>query len=372
MNEQELLELKTTINDSFKETLDPLQKGVEDNKTKVEDLAAQILESNKKIDKLSEMDFTGAGAKNENDFKEVMGKALHELITGKKAAPVVVSDMGGLISESWLNEVFYIPYDYGAFLKSNPRTAPIDEIVNLATEASRPTLTWQSQGSGEGVEAGETYGATTGSTMTRDTVIATIPISRQAVKYSNIALVNYFTQVLREEWAGEIDEQAFNANSTPFIGLLNTAVHQVRLDTTKVKFSDIERKYLIRAIHSCKGAVIGSGGWFCSNSVLGTVHENCVSTQGVPLWDYQRNTLMGFPVWLSEQLPEMTDEANNTDFMIFGSTRIGCVYAVAGFEVAVSEHAEFAKGNIVLRVMVDCSMVHILPKAYCKITTANA
>ena len=346
------------LNESLAEKFDPLNTRMGEMEKKVE-----------AMDKITEPIITKGDPDN---WKEAFGKSLHDLITGEKTV-VTISDVAGTVPETWIREVFNIPCDYGAFLQSGPRIVPIAEIVNLAKKHATTNvgLTWKSQGSGEGIEEGVTEGKTTKVPLQRDRLIANVPISNESKTYSYVTLVNYFTDRLREEWNGELDNQALNGNTDPFVGILNTAgISQVQFDATKTEFSDIKRKYLIRAMGQCAASVRGTAGWFVHNSVLHTVHEYCVDTNGRPLFNYETNKLMGYPVWATDKMGSTSGAG--TDMMIFGSTRIGMAYATSGFSVALSEHAEFKKDNLVLRTTGDVALGVILEKAFCKITTAAA
>lgn len=348
--------LQKTVNDALDEKLSPVGERLNEIEKK---MAAQ----DKKIEP---MIIKGQG---DDAWKETFGKELKDIMTGQKTV-VTLSDLEGAVPETWVAEVFRIPCDYGAFLQSNPRPTPMAEAIHIAKKhaSTNVSLTWTSQGSGEGIEERVTEGKTGEVTGDRDTLIASVPLSRQSVRYSNVQLVNYFTDRLREEWNGELDDQAINGNTNPFVGILNTSgVHQVVFDTGQNEFKYIARKYIIRAVHKVNSSVLGSAGWFIHNAQLGTIHEYVVDANNRPLFDYQRNMLMGFPVWVTEKAPN-TDGASK-DMMVFGSPRIGMVYATEGFEVAVSEHAEFKKNNIVLRVTVDVIIAVVLEKAFCKITT---
>lgn len=358
--------LDTKFDEFTKGDLDPIKKQTDETKEKVDEMA-------KKIEGFEKERETRIGKTTEENlvhFKQVLGEELKKLYRGEKTV-VTLSDIPGTIPEAWINEVFYIPDDYGAFLASGPRTGPMAEVVNMAKKhaSTNVSLTWKSQGSGEGVETGVTEGATTGVNVSPDRLIATVPLSNESQKYSALKLVGYFSQRLREEYNGELDNQFFNGNTNPFVGLAYASgVNTVTFEEGETSFANIDRKYLIRAIHSVSSKAYGSSKFFFNNSVLGTIQENLVDNNNRPIFNYDRNSLLGFNALKSDKL----NSTDGPDKVVgyFGSSKIGVVYAIDGIEFAVSPHAEFSKDNVVLRCTADVIIYIVLPAAFCVIKTA--
>lgn len=358
--------LETKFDEFTKGNLDPIKETADANKEKLDEML-------KKIEGFEKERETRIGKTTEENlvhFKQILGEELKKLYRGEKTV-VTLSDIPGTIPEAWINEVFYIPDDYGAFLASNPRTGPMAEVVNMAKkhESTNVSLTWKSQGSGEGIETGVTEGKTSAATVSPDRLIATVPLSNESQKYSALKLVEYFSQRLREEYNGEIDNQFFNGNTDPFVGLGNASgINTVTFGAGETAFANIDRKYLIRAIHSISSKAYGSSFWYINNSVVGTIQENLVDDNNRPIFNYDRDSLLGFKVLKSDKL-NSTDDADKV-VGYFGSSKIGVVYAIDGIEFAVSPHAEFSKDNVVLRCTADVIIYIVLPAAFCVIKTA--
>jgi len=385
-----LTEVKDAINTNMEKLINPVIADNKENKKTIEELKAEQAEKFKlydeKIDTLSEMNFnikSQPSLSPDLAWKDAAGGALKKLLN-KEIGNLVVDDndglmdskgvtlssLGGAVPQQWVPEVFRIAPDSGAFLRSNPRIVPIAETVNLSKENARPSITWKSVGSGESAEAGDTSGTTSAATNSRDRIIATIKLSNESLAYSNIKLLNYFTEVLREQVNLELDKQAYVASTTPFIGVFNAVgVTQYQLGAGKTSFADIDWKDIRKIRRKVKGSVLGTCNWISSNTVLGLL-EIIKDENNRPIYDQVTDKLSNHPVLLTEEMPEDTDDAADTDFMIFGSGSKGHVLGTGGFQVAASEHADFANDNIILRVTMDVAMLVILPAAYVKITTA--
>ena len=369
-------EVKAALNEKFEEEFDPMKEKLDENSAKLE-------ENTKKIDKLAEKDFNVEELV--KDWKDAFGAKLKELAAGKignkdvsgwtgieisSKALETTASFSGLIPEQWLRQVFQIPYDHGAFLASGPRFVPMSEVTNYALIGNRPAFTWKSQGAGEGLEAGGTHLDTTKSSTAREGAIATVILSNESLRMTNISLTDFFTEEIRRAWAKESDIQSLTANAVPFTGLKNlVGINQVQFEAGQTEFKHISRDYLLGCPQALKSSVIGSAGFFMSNNMKYYIHRKLVDENKRPLLDLTSNTLLGFPVWMSDELPAESDSAADTDLLYFGSTKIGALYSVEGVRIAMSEHAAFAEDNVVLRATVDCVLKHILPTAFVKMTT---
>ena len=396
-NETLLEEVKTAVNSNMEKLLNPVvqeqaeaKKAREETKKMLEDMKKENEEKLKgydeKISALSEVNFNIKSQPFFNPdlaWKDAAGGALHKLLN-KEISTLIVDDkdgimdskgvtlasLGGAVPQQWVPEVFRIAPDSGAFLRSNPRIVPIAETTNLAKENARPSITWKSAGGGEGAAAGDTSGTTSAATNSRDRIIATIKLSNESLTYSNIKLLNYFTEVLREQVNLELDKQAYIASAAPFTGVFNAVgVTQYQLAAGKISFADIDWKDIRKIRRKVKGSVLGSSNWISSNTVLGLL-EVIKDENNRPIYDQVTDKLANHSVLLTEEMPEDTDDAANTDFLIFGSGSKGHVLGTGGFQVAMSEHVDFLNDNIALRVTMDVAMLVILPAAYVKVTTA--
>lgn len=390
-NEKVLAAVKETISKNMEEIVSPLAKEQKEFREMLnaqkEAQEAKNAEVEKQIKAVSEVNLNiqqKATLGGSLAWKDAAGEALHKLLNGEiktlvaderkgllNSKGVVLSNLAGSVVEQWIPEVFRIGDDVGAFLRSNPRIVPIAETTNMAVAATEPSVTWKSQGSGEGAEKGDTSGTTTKATASRDRLIATIKMSNESLSYSNIQLVNYFTELLREKVSAELDKQAYTANGTPFTGVFkDSGVTQYQLGAGKIKFSDIDWTDIRKIRRKVKSSVLGTCVWILSNTVCGLI-ETIEDENHRPIYDQVTDKIALHPVLITDEMPADTDSAANTDFMIFGSGRMGHVLGTGGFQVAVSEHVDFLNDNIALRVTMDAAMDIILGGAYVKVTTAE-
>jgi len=356
-------EINTSLEGKFGQLA--TKKEVEDTSTKIDELQKKM----ESIEKENESRMANVESK---DWKAVLGKEFNALISGQKTV-ITLSDLPGTIQTVVIPQIFYVPEDYGAFLQANPLVLPMANAIDMARQhgSTKVSLTWKSAGSGEGIEEGVTEEATVKHSVSRERLIANVPLSNESLKYPTVDMTNYIITRLREEWAKELDKQVFTGNSNPFVGLANTSgLNVVTFDSGKTNFSDIDRKYLVRAIHAVSAKVVGSSFWYMSNSNLGVVHENLVTTTGMPIYDYQTGSLLGYKVLKTDALPLVSDSGADKIFGYFGSSRIGIAYAIDGVSFDISREAEFKKDNTVIRVTADCVLYVILPEAFCVIKTA--
>ncbi len=389
-NEKVLAAVKETISKNMEDVVNPvvadnkeIRKLLEEQKEAQEAKNAEI---DKQIKAVSEVNLNvqqKTVISGDLAWKDAAGEALHKLLNGEiktlvaderkgllNSKGVVLSNLAGSVVEQWIPQVFRIGDDVGAFLRSNPRIVPIAETTNMAVASTEPSVTWKSQGSGEGAEKGDTSGTTTKATASRDRLIATIKMSNESLNYSNIQLVNYFTELLREKVSAELDKQAYTANGTPFTGVFKDAgVTQYQLADGKTSFADIDWTDIRKIRRKVKSSVLGTCVWIMSNTVCGLV-EVIEDENHRPIYDQVTDKIALHPVLITDQLPEESESGANTDYIIFGSGRMGHVLGTGGFQVAVSEHVDFLNDNIALRVTMDAAMDIILGGAYVKVTTA--
>lgn len=386
--EPEVLEsIKGAINENMKQIVSPITAKQEEMEKKFEEQEKKLKEYDKKIEALAEMEFNSKKKSymgNDLAWKDAFGGVLHKALAGEvgtvhinetkglitDSKGVTLTDLGGAIPQQWIPEVFKIDPDAGAFMRSNPRIIPIAQVTNMAKENTRPSITWKSKGAGEGAEAGDTKGTTTGVTVTRDRCIATIKLSNESLLWSNIALLNYFTETLRIELNKDLDKQAFINNANPFTGVFYASgVTTYQLAAGKTSFADVDWTDIRKIRRKVKSSVLGTCNWITSNTVMGlfeTIHDD----NNRPIYDQVTDKLANHPALITEVMPEDSDDAANTDFAIFGSGRKGHVLGTGGFQVGASEHADYEHDNIILRVTMDAAMLIILGGAYVKIKTA--
>lgn len=308
------------------------------------------------------------------DWKEELGENLKKLLAGeykelKTKAAITTSGVTGVIPEEWIAKVYDTLPEYGALFAAGMQRIPIAQILNVGSLGTDVTVYWQTEGSAP-TESG---GAISKLSVTRETLICLLKLSNQALKYSNIDLVNYFTGRVVEKIAAKIDDEGFNgtgSGSYKFTGILNASgVNAVVMGSGDTTFDKVSYGDLVDVIHSINSRHVNGSAWFMSNSVLGVIMK-IVDSNGRPIFNYNNRSILGYPVHITAALPA-TSESSQADkaFIVFGNVRDGLLYGAEDYEVKTSSEAGFTANVTYLRVTQDTALYVANPTLFTVLKT---
>jgi len=343
-------EMKAEIENTVVETVGPLFKDFKD--------------------KVSTLNFAPAKA----DWRVEMGekirktltKELDSIVTGNKA--ITTTTMAAIIPEEWIKHIYETVPMYGAAFEAGLARIPLAEVVNMAKLGTDVTLEYQT----ENTAPSDSAPTVDAKPVNRETLIGTLVMSRQSLKYSAVELTNYFTQRFIKKYARHIDEEVFTgtaSGSSKYTGITQASgTNSVIFAPGETSFNNINRDYLINAIHAINANHLVGAGWITNNQTVGTIHTRCVTSAGMPLFNYNTKQLLGYPVHITSALPATS--AADTAFIIFGSVSEGVAFGEDGFEVASDASVKFAENAIMLRAVGDIAIYVIQPELFTIIKTS--
>lgn len=128
-------------------------------------------------------------------------------------------------------------------------------------------------------------------------------------------------------------------------------------------FADLRYTDLVNVIDAPNEFASEQGVWVMSNSIvnlLRTLREDEAAGTGRPLWssfgtEMQANapgTILGRPLYRSAVMNKQSDSGGGKHILAYGNFRNALMgTSLGGLSIAFSEHADFRRGNIVMRVM---------------------
>lgn len=142
-------------------------------------------------------------------------------------------------------------------------------------------------------------------------------MSKELFNDNNVALYNKFINLFAEQFAAREDQEALDG--TTFTGVLKSAANIVTIADQSI--ANIGYKELVKVKRSLSsGKLMGAGKWYMHRTILSYI-EGLTDANNRPIvvnpFGSAEPTLLGYPVELSEQMPEA--DAANSPFIIFGN-----------------------------------------------------
>ncbi|MCK5015460.1 MAG: phage major capsid protein [Candidatus Peribacteraceae bacterium] len=246
-----------------------------------------------------------------------------------------------------------------------PFTAKGLEIVRNAQGVFLGVFVGDKEGTGE---ENITFGLKSISKETWQTIFG---ISRSALKFSVVDYVNFIMSLIAEGIAGRIEHDLLVAGSSaesvtsPFVGIMGDSdVPQFVLTTGNVDFADftIDDANLMVAQIKKSALARGGVGFWISRTVWATL-KNLKDGSGQFLIRQDATTaqllmaqndegvspagfMAGYPVFTSDFMPEISDSAVSTQFIIFGSATAGLAWGTDMTSPEILESDTAIVGNM--------------------------
>jgi HK97 family phage major capsid protein len=324
-------------------------------------------------------------------IKAVYAKDLNTLASFKALNETSNPAGGFLVPEEWAAEVNRIVEDFGLIAKLGRRYPMKSDTLRVPRLASSVSVSYP----GEGVAGTPSQPVFEQVVLSAKTLVGLTAMTNELLEDANVDVVNLLTELFAEAIAGETDAQGLVGNGAPFTGILNdTDVNEVDAESGETSFEDAATpdnfRNMISAVKpwALQGAAFimhrtvwaaaqkkkaSTGGDYFASAV-NPVLTGATADQGFPT--AQAGTMWGYPVYLSDKMPALTDTAVDTRFAIFGNLKHLYVGARKDMAVSISQDATVGSDNLfeqnmsAVRVVARHALAVGLPSAFAVLKSA--
>uniref|UniRef100_A0A6M3IGQ2 Putative capsid protein n=1 Tax=viral metagenome TaxID=1070528 RepID=A0A6M3IGQ2_9ZZZZ len=212
------------------------------------------------------------------------------------------------------------------------------------------------------------------STLTVVTYAMWIAITEQTDEDSLIAMGAFIRTMCGEAWGTAFDTLALS-NAT-YGAMATSGVNQVIMGDGDTAFSNVSSEYLDSLVGELDTRDKRSGArYFMAPTVWDYIANERDAVGNYAIRRFSESAPLaarGYPVTLSDGMPDSGDSAISTDFVAFGNPKHIVAGDRVGFEFKVYDGTESSMkyGQIYLRARVRQAMVNTVPSAWSKLTTA--
>lgn len=310
--------------------------------------------------------------------------------TGQSYKPDGTDNVGGyLVPDLYRTEIIRIASTYG-LARQLFKVVPMQGyVMHMPTHLSGPDVEWfgdagtalqPAEGASTANEpaTGENLGPTDlqkakfGRVALRTSrLMAVDTLSIEITEWAVPTIADFLIDVFAEKIAQAEDTAAFIGDGTAtyggFTGMLNAAGTVVvtlggAAGSGKTLFADLRYSDLVNMIDAPNEFTVDSGVWIMSNSIANLIRklrENENDNTGRPLWSElgtemltgRPPSIFGRPYYRTPVLPKQGDTAADKKFLIYGDPRYCFMGDSMSLRVDFSEHTDFKKGNIAMRVL---------------------
>ncbi len=304
------------------------------------------------------------------------------------------SEGGFVVPEEFAAEVNRVVEDFGLVAKLARKFPMRSDTMNVPRLSSSVSVYYP----GEATAGTVSQPVFERVVLTAKTLVGLTPFSNELLADANVSVIDLLVELFAEAIAGMLDEQGFAGTGSPFTGIMvdndvttyfignnetggDTSFDDVTLDDTRALISSVKpwslqgaAFYMNRTIWAFLQTLKGStsGDYFIS--AINPVVTGASLTQGFP--NANAGTLWGYPVYLSDKMPERTtDDGASTPFIIFGNLKHLYVGQRQDIAVAISDSATvggfdlFAQNMSAIRVITRHAVAVGLPKAFAILST---
>ncbi len=300
---------------------------------------------------------------------------------------------GFVVPQEFAAEVNRIVEDFGLVPKLARKFPMAHDVLNVPRLSATVAGYYPGEASA-GTAAQPTFERVV---LTAKTLVGITPMSNELLADANISVVDLLVELFAEAIAGQLDLQGFAGTGSPFTGIFNdggvTTVYLGGASTAgNTAFTDVTLGDVRTLIANVKPWSLQGGAFFMNREIWSILQQEKASATG----DYQislynpvvtgaadvqgfpnakAGTLWGYPVYLSDKLPKISDSTTSTPFVIFGNLKHLYLGMRQEMGVAISDSATigadnlFAQNMSAVRVVTRHAVAVGLPKAFAILTT---
>jgi len=281
-----------------------------------------------------------------------------------------------LIPQEYASEVMRVAADESAMM-GLVRTVPMTARTILwPSEGTVVSYSWPTSETTAKTEKNPTFGQIT---LNAKTAAGWIAITEELTEDSLVPLGQYFRDVFGEAWGTEFDKQCLSANAAPFDGVLyQSSVNESVMSSGKTGFGDVEPDDIKNLIQELTTKNKRRNARLIMHETVLDVLMGWKNANG----DYilQRPsegrppTIFGYPFTTSDAMPDTSESAVSTPFIVFGNPRYILHGERVGMEFRVFNNTEgtMQYDRIYLRARLRQGFEVAIPAAFARLVTAAA
>lgn len=325
--------------------------------------------------------------------KALYNKDNQALAPFKKAMSEGTTSAGGfLVPEEFTAQVYRIIEDFGLIAKLGTRIVMGSDTKNVPRVSASVSVSYP----GENTAGTASQPTLQQVQLLAKTCVGLTAMSNELLADANVSVVDLLAQLFAEAIAGEIDDQGLTGSGSPFTGILaDTGVNVVTMSSTNTGFSNVTLNDLRDLITQVKPWALQGAGYTMHRTIWAVVQK--LRTGGTNSGDYfgaatnpvivgvpqgyptaTAGFLWGYPVYLSDKMPALTDTAISTKFVIFGNLKHVFYGVREELGVSISDSATVGSDNLfeknmsAVRVIARHAIAVGLPSAFAVLKTAAA
>lgn len=165
-------------------------------------------------------------------------------------------------------------------------------------------------------------------------------MTRELIEDGEIDLMSFVGRRVAEGFSEAEDEMAFNGDGTStyggFTGLLKMTSSTVNVETLAgTTFASLDFDDLLNAITATPSQARRNGKFYMHTSIMNMLRKKKKNSEANNYAFQEPSasgpvTIWGKPVVEVEVMPELSETAANTGFVIFGDLRVGCIFGQKG------------------------------------------
>ncbi len=268
--------------------------------------------------------------------KAVFRKDMTALGNMKALGESTGSTGGFQVPEEFAAEINRIAEDVG-LIRRFARHLPMgSDTLNVPRLSSSVSVTFP----GENVAGSESEPVWENVQLLAKTAVGLTVTSNELLADANISIVDLLAELFGEALATTEDLQGLVGTGSPFTGVLGDAgVQVVTMGTGDVDFTDLDADDLRDMITKIKATKLAGASFTMHREIWGAVQKlkdldnnfiastatpilgpnNALGAGGVLSGAQPAGTIWGYPVWLSDQMPDLAATAVSTKFVAFGN-----------------------------------------------------
>lgn len=224
---------------------------------------------------------------------------------------------GYLVPVEYYNEIFRLVCEYG-IARRDCRTIPMNSsTMHLSTSAGLPTTYWIGEAA-QKVESKPTFGRVTLEAVKQ---ICLVVFTDELLADATPPIIQYIIEVVREVILRGEDDALFNGNGGAGIAGVLSCGTQVTMDNNRQAFSQVHTDDLIRLIAAAACGSRTNGKFYFHYDILTWLRELKTTTGAYILNESPVGggppTLWNKPYETSDVMPDNTDSAVDTPFIVF-------------------------------------------------------
>ena len=281
-----------------------------------------------------------------------------------------------LIPDELAAEILRIPDDPSAMM-GKVRTIPMGvRKITFPRKLVGATWTWTSDETTAKTETNPTFGSVD---LECETAAAWIAYTEEFGEDSVIDQGAYFMELLRESWQTEFDKQCLNSATAPFVGVLtNASVNIYTMGAGQVSFDSVTFIDMINLVKKLTTQGKRNGAKFIMHTTILDIFKTIVDDKGRFIWQEPAGqapgTIMGYQYILSDAMPDLSDSAISTAFIVFGNPKHILHGNRVGMEFKLFDQTSDAMvyDRLFLRARLRQAFVTGIPAAFAVLKTPSA